>query len=136
MSSIPWLALALATRMVAPEPAPPAFSPGVGYIVAQQHRGASEGPEPAATSEASEASEASGAPPQPPRKTLAPVLPPPPPTDLARVKGSPRAQGILAAAAIATQVAMLVAGVAAVRQQNAALREQRRGRAPAYRPYR
>ena len=61
---------------------------------------------------------------------------PPPPSDLARVQNSPAFRGVVAAAVIASQVAMIVAGVASVRRQNARARAAAVGRAPAYRPYR
>lgn len=140
MSPAPSVVVALAALMSAPTPPPttpaaPAtassgvyggFSPGIGYTVALRQRQA----DTVATTSASTTQPSAKA------RSLPPILPPPPPSDLARVQNSPRAQGILAAAAIAAQVAMIVAGIASVRQQNAEIRRQRRGRPPPYRPYR
>ncbi|MCX4247400.1 hypothetical protein [Paraliomyxa miuraensis] len=99
-------------------PSSPEWSPGIGYAVSrlQRDRGAE------ATAEA-------------PTTSLVPRLPPPP-TDLQRVQGSPGARGLHVAAAMAAQLAMIVAGVIAVREQREQLRRERE-RAPApYRPYR
>ncbi|MEM9453801.1 MAG: hypothetical protein AAGF11_06450 [Myxococcota bacterium] len=130
MSPAPSVIIALAALVSAPatpSTSPsfsPGFSPGIGYTVSLRQRQADDVTTPTTAEPTAKA------------RSLPPILPPPPPSDLARVQNSPRAQGILAAAAIAAQVAMLVAGVASVRQQNAEIRRQRRGRPPPYRPYR
>lgn len=116
--------LVLVGTLVAPsaQPTDPVqFSPGIGYTVAQIMRQLDR---PAPTPEV------------PPTTTrLVPRLPPPA-SDLARIQGSPRARGLNAAAAIAAQVAMIVAGVISVREQREQIRREREGQAPPYRPYR
>ena len=111
------LATAPATDGIEPLP----FSPGVGYTVSQLLRQA-DAPPPAAE-------EAT------PAFSLVPRLPPPR-SDLARIQGSPRARGLHAAAALAAQVAMIVAGVISVQEQRRQLRREREGQVQPYRPYR
>lgn len=113
-------AIALAPRPEAPEPVH--FSPGVGYTVSWLLREADAPP-------------LAEEPEEPRSLSLVPRLPPPR-SDLARIQGSPRARGIQAAAALATQVAMIVAGVISVREQKRQLRREREGRVQPYRPYR
>lgn len=118
MGPIGILALVLAAPASPPEP--PAFAEGVGYTVSQLLRQLDEPPD------------ASESPP-----SLRPIpRRPPPSTDLARIQGSPRARGLSAAVAVAAQLAMIVAGVMSVREQNERMRREREGQAPPYKPYR
>ncbi|MCA9652069.1 MAG: hypothetical protein KC501_19285 [Myxococcales bacterium] len=117
------MAMVLAGVLLAPPTPtvdPTTFTPGVGYTVShllwQLHA-----PPPVVET---------------PTIHLAPHLSPPPGTDLARIQGSPRARGLHAAAAFAAEVAMIVAGVVSVREQNQQVRREREGRAPPYKPYR
>lgn len=122
MGTTGMVALGLAGMLVAPPPEPsPEYSPGIGYTVAWLQRQA-DVVEPVATAE-------------PPRFELYPHLPPPP-SDLSRVQSSPRGQAVLAAAAVATQVAMIVAGIIAVRQQRDEARRERARQPEPFRPYR
>ncbi len=152
------MVLALAASMIAaPQSGSPTdeaeearsfpFSFGIGYVVAEQRRSAVESVEsvesvvrsdtatPTPTSKASSPAPSSSPQAEPKTTSLAPRLPPPR-SDLARIKGSPRARGLTAAAAIATQMAMIIAGIAVVREQREQAREARRGQPPPYRPYR
>ncbi len=133
---------ALVSGPAADDPSASSFSPGIGFTVSQQLREADQppvGPRPPTEAESAQARTvaASSEPsePDPSASGLAPRLPPPP-SDLARAQGSPRARGLHAAAAIAAQMAMIVAGAVAVRDQRRRAREAQRGRAPPYKPYR
>jgi len=119
------LVLLVAGALAAPPPEIQAdFSMGIGYTVSLDLR---QQPTSSATISTREEE---GQP-----INLVPWLPPPP-NDMARIKGSPRVQGFHAAAAIAAEVAMLIAGAVSVRRQRQELRRERKGRAPPYKPYR
>jgi hypothetical protein len=121
MSVTGGLAMTLAALLVAPPEPAEVFSPGIGYTVSEDLRRV----EMIAGSPAETTVPA----------RLAPRLPPPS-SDLARVQGSPRARGMLAAAAVAAQLAMIVAGVVSVRNQREQARRDREGQVQPYRPYR
>lgn len=126
MSTMGSVALVLASLQLGPASAPaPSFSPGVGYTVSRLQREA-DGRAAPATAQTSGATKPA---------SLVPHLPPPP-SDLARVQGSPRARGLHTAAAVATQLAMVVAGIIAVREQREQLRRERERDVQPYRPYR
>jgi len=147
------MVLALVASLLAapaPDPSPDSddaafpFSFGIGYVVTEQRRSVdaldasptvADAPTSPTTSAPEDSTEAPASQAAPQPASLAPRLPPPR-SDLARIQGSPRARGLSAAAAIATQMAMIIAGIAVVREQREQAREARRGQAPPYRPYR
>jgi len=108
---------------------------GIGYVVSRTVAGEPvpaprpAAPEPTGPHEPPASAQAS-APAQ-----LAPYLPPPS-SDFTRVQGSPGARGLLTAAAIATQMGMVVAGIISVREQRQRGREARSEQLPLVRPYR
>lgn len=119
------MTIVLAGLLSSPAPSPatppaPWFSPGIGYTVSRLQREI-DAAEPARV--------------ETPPVSLAPHLPPPT-SDLARVQASPEARGIQIAAAVAVQLAMVVAGIVAVREQREQVRRERAHQVPPYRPYR
>ncbi|MCH9683710.1 MAG: hypothetical protein K0V04_19910, partial [Deltaproteobacteria bacterium] len=110
---------------------PPSFSAGPGYTASEL----AQGRVPLATSQEPEPASEPSSSGQQARTPLMPRLPPPP-TDFQRIQGSPALRGINAAAAVAMQLGMIVAGAVSVGKQRAAIRRQRNGQAPPYKPYR
>lgn len=118
----------------APAPEPPSFSPGIGFTVSRLQRDRPGLPPvlsttPPKTGPGGEVNNESNT-----SVGRRPRLSPPP-TDLARIQGSPRAVGIHAAAAVATQLAMIIAGVMSVQEQRRILRRERARQPAPFSPY-